>query len=724
MSSLSISKCFKGSLLTLMLLSLEALSNDNVLADLSVPVDSEGVYSVKVGDLNSKGIDVKGLRLKDLSITLNGKSITRAGYTLKDGSLERILESELLQSTTIIDFIASKKDLQSVKSLYEDKAVYRLERSSSELKAKSVSNHNARPRGEEYNTYFLDDVTHEPQRIYESDTSSDDPWLAGTMMAFKGLSSEHSETISLKDPYDAGSFRIKSHLFGASDNTDIKDDHRVVVYIDGRPKSKAKFGGKEEEVVKTVSSMRDLKSSSFTVKYKVPGTSASKIIDRIELDRIEVTYPRKFIARQGHLDFVKDSKLPYKVSNLAESNVRGYVVINNDEAAQLKNMKKLSSSNGKASYAFSGVATRANYYVTSAYNSPVIKKSVQTSKSSLLKGDYVVIAAEQYMSDNNLKRLLNQRQSEGLSTNLVSVEEVYSVYSHGHRSAEAIDSYIKDMHAEGAKYVLLVGNTSNDMLNYTTDAVSDIPSSYSKSNSRHLLSDAAYADVDGDTVADIAVGRFPVKNARELKNMVNKTLNYKGLTSGVSLVADVKQERSFKSELLGIANSSGIGEKAEVSEVFYDDISDVAKVKSLLQQDFSNSGVVAYYGHGLVNGLGRAIKLFEMDDLDGIPHGAGSVFYGMSCTVLDYTNAGRDGLVRSMLVSPTGSAASIGGVTLLSVSKTSMFTKSLLSETTEGSTLGQIFLNAKQSYTKKYATKLSEDIHNGIILLGDPAMKL
>ncbi|NIP50828.1 MAG: hypothetical protein GWN81_16130, partial [Phycisphaerae bacterium] len=48
-------------------------------------------------------------------------------------------------------------------------------------------------------------------------------------------------------------------------------------------------------------------------------------------------------------------------------------------------------------------------------------------------------------------------------------------------------------------------------------------------------SDPLLADIDGDNVQDLAIGRFPVRTLQELEFIVNKTINYP--TSGHSKTA-------------------------------------------------------------------------------------------------------------------------------------------------------------------------------------------
>jgi len=116
------------------------------------------------------------------------------------------------------------------------------------------------------------------------------------------------------------------------------------------------------------------------------------------------------------------------------------------------------------------------------------------------------------------------RQSDGLTTKVVNVDWIYDVYAGGNVSTDAIRQYIAYAAAElETRYVLLVGGDTYDYRNVlgkptlyaaTTEAVT------------HAPVDPLYGDVDGDNVPDLMVGRFPVQSKGELRNLVDKTLQY------------------------------------------------------------------------------------------------------------------------------------------------------------------------------------------------------
>ena len=707
--------------------SIQAYAGD-VLANFQI--SEAGIYSVSVSDLSRQGIAIQGKKLNDFNITYKSESVGRVAYR----GANRLKESASLSSRDRIEFIVSEESIEDAQSLYEDKAVYRLEELGSGEKLVKVrtDNRKVKANSKVFSSYFVEKVVVESQKEFESDSHSSDPWIAKNMLAFKGLSAEYEEEVTLKDAYTKHAkigWKVKAYVTGGSDSDLVEYDHRVKLLVNGRTKASEKFSAYEGREIVATAKPSELKRTN-TLKLVVPGTSASKLIDSVEVDRFEVLYPRQYVADNGGLVF-ESRDTQFKLNSFDEK-VRIYYELPN---GRVYHVNKPTTYKAGSSYAhtFKGLRLRSSRENTKFYvaniddiKQPKISKVSTTDKEAMLEGDYVVITAPEYMNNASLNKLLTQRTSEGLSVSLVDVNSIYNEYSDGHRSAESIAKFIQDAHKKGTKYVLLVGNTHTDMLNNVTNNPSQIPSLYrATEHEKWVLSDSAYADVNGDDVPDLAIGRFPVSNNEELNNMVAKTLKYQGIDNGISLVADKKFEVSFKGELQGIVESTTLSEEASLSEIFFDDIGDAQKMGDEISASMADSSVVLYYGHGHINGLGRTEKLFDLEDSMNIPSSEGSsIFYGLACTLTDYANHKHGGVIKSMLVDTTGSAASIGGISLVSNMRLKLYTADILNHTKSEMRIGDVLMNSKRDFTDKYAAKNAQDILNAIVLLGDPTMKL
>lgn len=117
-------------------------------------------------------------------------------------------------------------------------------------------------------------------------------------------------------------------------------------------------------------------------------------------------------------------------------------------------------------------------------------------------------------------------------------------YAQGHRfvhigkttSADEIQKQIRGLHERGGgklKYVVLVGDVANADPKLKSRLV---PTHFPKAkvnihfgSSPEIATDNQYADLDGDTLPDLAVGRWPADSAEEVSLLVRKTLAYEKL---------------------------------------------------------------------------------------------------------------------------------------------------------------------------------------------------
>ncbi|HXH90009.1 MAG TPA: C25 family cysteine peptidase, partial [Thermoanaerobaculia bacterium] len=117
------------------------------------------------------------------------------------------------------------------------------------------------------------------------------------------------------------------------------------------------------------------------------------------------------------------------------------------------------------------------------------------------------------------------RDNQGISTAVVDVDDLYDEFNFGIRSPEAIRSFFRA--AAGWKHppsaALLLGDASMDPRNYLGVASVDfvptklVPTFYMKT-----ASDDWFTDFNGDGIADIPVGRIPVRTPQEASLVIGK----------------------------------------------------------------------------------------------------------------------------------------------------------------------------------------------------------
>jgi hypothetical protein len=141
-----------------------------------------------------------------------------------------------------------------------------------------------------------------------------------------------------------------------------------------------------------------------------------------------------------------------------------------------------------------------------------------------------------------LTPLVNRRISQGLAVKVVYVQDIFDefsedvspAYTSGLYSPDAIQAFLAYTYqfwqAPAPSYVLLAGTGSYDHRNLMGNngtggnLVPVYLMSGIDSNLGETVSDNHYADLTGDRMPEMHLGRFPATNSAELTNMVNKTI--------------------------------------------------------------------------------------------------------------------------------------------------------------------------------------------------------
>src|SRR5262249_45996992 len=172
-----------------------------------------------------------------------------------------------------------------------------------------------------------------------------------------------------------------------------------------------------------------------------------------------------------------------------------------------------------------------SYLATSVVNRPLVRR-IQGSalRRTANQADYLLLAPQAFLAA--AQPLLTLRQSEGLATMAVSLEDVYEQFGHGEVSPEAIKAFLEYAYQSwsrpSVKYVLLLGDASYDPKDYLGTGTKDwLPGFPVKTSYLWTVSDPSYAAVNGeDPIPDIAIGRLPAGSVEEAQRLVQKIIGY------------------------------------------------------------------------------------------------------------------------------------------------------------------------------------------------------
>ncbi len=260
----------------------------------------------------------------------------------------------------------------------------------------------------------------------------------------------------------------------------------------------------------------------------------------------------------------------------------------------------------------------------------------------------------------NVNDLIAQRQSQGLSATIVTIEDIYANYS-GTDQAEQLRNFIKDAYNNWETDFVLLGGDTNiiPMRKLWCEA-------YTGGDADHIPSDLYYQCLDGnfnfdgdnfwgeptdgenggdiDLYAEVYVGRASAENADEMANFVHKTLAYEN--SGIT----------FKKKILMLGEHLGFGGISEYAKSSMEEIrtgtsnhgytstgfsADASfSVDGLYQQDtaWDKSEIISTINqnqYSVINHLGHANFNYVMQmanwDTDSLSNMTPSFAYSQGC---------------------------------------------------------------------------------------------
>ncbi len=346
--------------------------------------------------------------------------------------------------------------------------------------------------------------------------------------------------------------------------------------------------------------------------------------------------------------------------------------------------------------------------------------------------DYLIITPQRFASA--LNPLIQLRTNEGMNVRVFSAQQIYDTFAAGNTTPAAIKEFLAYAYNNWGQpsFVLFVGDTSYDCLGVYARTWGDtgedrcvLPSLFVNTNYYNLSvpSDNALVSIAGnDSVPDIAFGRLPVKDVSELRDMVQRIVDYEN---------DTADESYYR--LLFFADKSG--DFLETAKAMIDSVPEgyphVLSWEGELSSDQMRAGIVSqwqkgglfvhYIGHGSTLFWG-ADMFFSTDDLFTFNTTRPVVFAPLTCLNAFYTDPVNVVIAEGALLSGNAVAAwaSTGSTTLPTQRKLfevfydAVFRKGIYR-------IGQAAVYAK---TFMERTGDWKDVIVTWTLLGDPALKV
>ncbi len=389
-------------------------------------------------------------------------------------------------------------------------------------------------------------------------------------------------------------------------------------------------------------------------------TSVTGAGDATLVDHVRLTYPRLFRAAGETLAAVVPAGGSAIVEGFSSGAVR-VVDLSTPAAPRELQVEATTAPDGtfSARVAVPADGTEHPIYVFTPAGVSSADSVMANRPSSLCAtaGAEVAVVAPVSFFDA-LTPWVTARRAAGWSVELVDVEDVYDEMTYGAHAAAALTSFVRRRlrgpSSPRLRDLLLVGDASLDPRNFLGKDVPDIvPTKLVDTATIETASDDALADLDGDGIPDIAVGRWPAHTAEDVQGAVTRTLGFGDgpFSRGALVVAGPSAGFDFVQSAAIVAAALPVtAQRLDANGLAPD-----AARAALMSLWATGPSFVAYLGHGS-QGVWEGV--LSMDDLSGTnPVGAPAVVAAMTCLNGFFQDVYQDCLAERLMRADNGAAA-------------------------------------------------------------------
>lgn len=698
-----------------------ALAQESVI---NLHTTKAGIHEVSHESLLLNGIDLSGTASSTLMLVNQGNVVPI-----------EVVGGAVFESGSSIRFIAHRID-----TLYTDTNVYTLQLSDSTQSSHRIgTDETPMLSSVPFATSYLATESFAPQSRYSfTSPKASDPWYAKRMVAV-GKAMSETFTVNLSEVAPGGNdgvtgAKMEIDVWGATNLQGQANDHHVKVAFNGRELVASRFDGLRS---KTLSApLEGQVTGSNKVKITLP-MDTGYAFDAVNVNEINVTYPRRFMASENRLSF-ESRQSKFRVQGLRPNGtdqgghptIDAVVMRENDEGvASLSNVR--SRCRSTCTIELGGTGQLATYHVagTDALYEPELVPLPLEDDIRSGNARYLIISHPDFIGSNGnygLESLATELQSEMGSVAIVDVESIYAQFGHHLFDPQAIQDYVRFAHANrGTEYVLLVGGDVYDYRQFENeDATSFIPSIYAATGNNITFApvDAKYVDLNDDNVPDLPIARLPVRTTAQLKTLLAKRAGYvnRDYAGTALLVADGyddAQQYDFDEDADEIDNE--YLQNFSVAKAYVDEIGVSQarqRVRELINQ---GTALTAFFGHSSTNQWSFS-GLFTGPDAAGLDNaGRPTVVTQWGCWNAYYVSPNEDSMgQRFMMEGEQGAVAVMGASTLTNADSERRLAKMVFARLANGEKLGDAVTNAKQEYAQTHPNDL--DVLIGWTILGFP----
>jgi hypothetical protein len=743
-----------------------------------ITIDHDGLYRITYTDLVNGGMDLAHANPLNFSLSSQGEPVAISLSGAMDGKFDpgdtltfygqkfygdRLAARYASEADNWITYTEQLTNGQRVSwhptvqpismEKYTDKNIYWLE---IDAPGPGMATVNGNPVGSlaATPTFFTDTVHAESSNVHwENSFTSQDEWFWEWVKDTQVHSYTTTLTALSSLPYSA---TVRADVVAYNNNDAYTPDHHAKFFINSNstPLADVNWDGISRYHLEARVSQSSLVEGVNALKFlPLYASGTAQPQPNYMFDWFEISYARQFQALNNALSFTGEisGTWKYQAGGFSSSDISIY-----DVTRPLTPTQVISASvTGSGPYTLTFVASHPageEFIATasSGFQSPLSIQAYQDHLVSENQGaDYVVITAPQLMTA--AQALADYRQSRGLHTLVVDVNDIYNEFNDGIYHPFAIKQFLRHAYATWQikpVYVVLVGDGNWNVKGYNPNKYGSdpiyMPPNLSwvdpwggETDSANLLANI----VGDDLLPDLFISRMPVRSQGELYAILDKISSYENAPiqawqHNMLFVADLADNAGDFSASSDSLISNVVPAGFTPSRVYLDDYFNLGECLPLsacrpatqdITETLSITGAlfITYSGHGAI-GQWSDKKLLITNTIPTINNGSMlPVVLSLDCldgywihptnqpslAELFLTSSNR-GAVSTF--SPTGLGLAFGHDVLADGFYTTFFNNGNWE-------LGPATLSAKLAL---FASGYNFDLINTYTIFGDPALKV